>query len=315
MLDSQDYNVCEGAFGALQKICEDSAEQLESDQVNRPLNILIPKFLQFFRHNSPKIRSHAIACVNQFIINRAQALMLHMDAFLDNLFYLTSDDNPDVRKNVCRALVILLEVRMDKLICHMHLIIEYMLQRTQDMDDGVALEACEFWLSLAEQSLSREVLGQHLPRLVPVLVKGMKYSELDIILLKGDVEEDEMIPDREEDIRPRFHRSKTHHSSHSGNKHIDENGVYDDKDLDSDDDGGDDDTSLSDWNLRKCSAAALDMLAGVFKEDLLIVLVPILKETLFHPDWEIKGSGILALGAIAEGNFLLIWKLLTLSFE
>lgn len=196
----------------------------------------------------------------------------------------------------------LLEVRMDKLLCHMHDIIEYMLMRTQDLDDGVALEACEFWLSLAEQPLCREVLASHLPRLVPVLVKGMKYSELDIILLKGDVEEDEMIPDREEDIRPRFHKSKTHHSHHATmNKHTDENGSYDDKDLDSED-GGDDDSSLSDWNLRKCSAAALDMLAGVFKEDLLPVLVPILKETLFHEDWEIKESGILALGAIAEGN-------------
>lgn len=82
MLDSQDYNVCEGAFGALQKICEDSAEMLDSDALNRPLNILIPKFLQFFSHASPKIRSHAIGCVNQFIINRTQALMLHIDSFL-----------------------------------------------------------------------------------------------------------------------------------------------------------------------------------------------------------------------------------------
>ncbi|KAJ8670378.1 hypothetical protein QAD02_001637 [Eretmocerus hayati] len=301
MLDSQDYNVCEGAFGALQKICEDSAEQLESDTVSRPLNVLIPKFLQFFRHNSPKIRSHAIACVNQFIINRAQALMMNMDGFLENLFFLTSDDNPEVRKNVCRALVMLLEVRMDRLIVHMHDIIEYMLMRTQDSDDAVALEACEFWLSLAEQPLCRDALVSHLPRLVPVLVKGMRYSQLDIILLKGDVEqEDDMIPDREEDIRPRFHRSRTHHSQAATNRHGDENGSHDDQDLDSDD-GGDDDSSLSDWNLRKCSAAALDMLAGVFKEDLLPVLLPILKETLFHQDWEIKESGILALGAIAEG--------------
>jgi len=45
----------------------------------------------------------------------------------------------------------------------------------------------------------------------------------------------------------------------------------------------------------------LDVLANVFKDDLLPVLLPILKETLFHPEWEIKESGILALGAIAEG--------------
>lgn len=54
--------------------------------------------------------------------------------------------------------------------------------------------------------------------------------------------------------------------------------------------------------LGKCSAAALDVLANVFREELLPVLVPILKETLFHQEWEIKESGILALGAIAEGT-------------
>jgi transportin-1 len=41
-----------------------------------------------------------------------------------NLFHLATDDDPEVRKNVCRALVMLLEVRMDRLIPHMHNIIE-----------------------------------------------------------------------------------------------------------------------------------------------------------------------------------------------
>ncbi|XP_076308610.1 transportin-1-like [Tachypleus tridentatus] len=302
MLDSEDYNVCEGAFGALQKICEDSAEVLDSEGLDRPLNVLIPKFLQFFRHSSPKIRSHAIACVNQFIISRTQVLMMHIDQFLENLFHLASDEDPEVRKNVCRALVMLLEVRMDRLIPHMHSIIEYMLMRSQDSDDGVALEGCEFWLSLAEQPICKDALAPHLPRLIPVLVRGMKYSEIDIILLKGDVEEDEMIPDREEDIKPRFHKSKTH-----SQKHMDDN-VEEDGDSE---DGLDDDNSLSDWNLSEKHVFCLismnitpvlqDVLANVFHEELLPVLLPILKETLFHQDWEIKESGILALGAIAEG--------------
>lgn len=124
MLDSQHYNTCEGAFGALQKICEDSAELLDSDAWNRPLNILIPKFLQFFKHSSSKIRSHAIACVNQFVVSRTQVLMSHIDSFLENLFLLSNDEDVDVRKNVCRALVMLLEVRMDRLLPHMHEIIE-----------------------------------------------------------------------------------------------------------------------------------------------------------------------------------------------
>ncbi|TKS84672.1 Transportin-1 Importin beta-2 [Collichthys lucidus] len=304
LLDSEDYNTCEGAFGALQKICEDSAEILDSDMLDRPLNIMIPKFLQFFKHNSPKIRSHAIACVNQFIISRTQALMLHIDPFIEasptaltdkyvpsgkptNLFALAADEEPEVRKNVCRALVMLLEVRLDRLLPHMHNIIEYMLQRTQDQDENVALEACEFWLTLAEQPVCKEVL------LTPVLVNGMKYSEIDIILLKGDIEEDEAIPDNEQDIRPRFHRSRTVAQQHEGD------GIEDDDD--DDDELDDDDDTISDWNLRKCSAAALDVLANVFRDDLLLHILPLLKELLFHPEWVVKESGILVLGAIAEG--------------
>ncbi|KAG5272425.1 hypothetical protein AALO_G00165390 [Alosa alosa] len=283
-----------GAFGALQKICEDSAEILDSDMLDRPLNVMIPKFLQFFKHNSPKIRSHAIACVNQFIISRTQALMLHIDPFIENLFALATDEEPEVRKNVCRALVMLLEVRMDRLLPHMHNIIQYMLQRTQDQDENVALEACEFWLTLAEQPVCKDVLSGHLAQLTPVLVNGMRYSEIDIILLKGDVEEeDEAIPDNEQDIRPRFHRSRTVAQQHEGGDGIEEE--------DDDDDDLDDDDTISDWNLRKCSAAALDVLANVFRDELLLHILPLLKELLFHQEWVVKESGILVLGAIAEG--------------
>lgn len=107
----------QGAFGALQKICEDSAEVLDSDAfgAEKPIDILIPKFLQFFKHNSPKIRwdikhrrdcrfssnfndwwcvrSHAIACVNQFIVGRAQILMTYIDAFLEVIFVNHSTDS------------------------------------------------------------------------------------------------------------------------------------------------------------------------------------------------------------------------------
>lgn len=59
-----------------------------------------------------------------------------------------------------------------------------MLLRTQDQDESVALEASEFWLTLADQSICKEVLTPHLAKLAPVLVNGMRYSEIDIILLK-----------------------------------------------------------------------------------------------------------------------------------
>ena len=47
-LDSPDVNLCEGA------------DQLENSP-SQPLNVLIPKFIQFFLHSNAKVRSHAIA--------------------------------------------------------------------------------------------------------------------------------------------------------------------------------------------------------------------------------------------------------------
>lgn len=44
------------------------------------------------------------------------------------------------------------------------------------------------------------------------------------------------------------------------------------------------------------------MLANVFRDELLLHILPVLKELLFHPDWVVKESGILVLGAIAEGR-------------
>ena len=44
------------------------------------------------------------------------------------------------------------------------------------------------------------------------------------------------------------------------------------------------------------------MLASVFRDDMLPTLLPILKEILFDPDWIAKESGILVLGAVAEGQ-------------
>lgn len=50
------------------------------------------------------------------------------------------------------------------------------------------------------------------------------------------------------------------------------------------------------WNLRKCSAAGLDMLSNVFGDELLPVLLPIVEQRLKDPSWEARESAILALG-------------------
>lgn len=85
-MDSEDPFECEGSFSILQKVCEDSAEMLDSEQFRRPLNLLIPKFLHYFNHNSSKIRSYALSCINNFIMNRTQVLMSYVDVFIDVSF-------------------------------------------------------------------------------------------------------------------------------------------------------------------------------------------------------------------------------------
>lgn len=293
LLDSADLHSCEGSLSALQKMCEDAPENFITEQQHKPIDLLIPKFLNFFKHSSPKIRSLALNCINSFVLCRSEVLQQFIDPFLGSLFQLAHDTDPEVQRELCRALTFLLDSYMEKLTPHLSSIVEFMVMRTQDSNETTALEACEFWLALAEQPLvCRQALADHLCKLVPILLKSMRYSDMDILLLKGDVEEDEMVPDRQEDIRPRFHKSRAHHQRHST-----ENA----ENLDDEDVEDDDDEPPSEWNLRKCSAASLDVLSNIFTHDLLPTLLPLLRESLVHHDWVIKESAILALGAVAEG--------------
>uniref|UniRef100_A0A9J2Q9I7 Transportin-1 n=1 Tax=Ascaris lumbricoides TaxID=6252 RepID=A0A9J2Q9I7_ASCLU len=292
MLDSQDTLLQEGAMGAIQKICEDSADMLTPQE---HLDILIPKLLCFFNSPHAKLRALAVNSVNCILLVQTDPLNNIMDVFLQQLFSLAADTDTEVQKQLCRALTLLLDSHLDKLVSQLGNIVEFMLLRTQDTNESTALEACEFWLALAENpAVCKEALLPHLHKLIPVLVRCMQYSEMDVLMLKGDVEDDSAVPDRQEDIRPRFHRAKTQTQRHS-----EEDGTSIDPECMEDDDLDDD--ASTEWNLRKCSAASLDVLSGIFNDDFLPTLLPILKETLFHSNWLIKESGILALGAVAEG--------------
>ncbi|OZJ02963.1 hypothetical protein BZG36_04519 [Bifiguratus adelaidae] len=306
-LDNPNEAVVEGAFGALSKICEDSSRELDQDiEGVRPLNFMIPKFIQFCDSPSNKIRVYALSCINQFILLRSVSLMVNIDAFVNALFARATDQHEDVRRHVCQALVMLLEVRADKLLPQMNNVVEYMLYSTQDDDERVALEACEFWLAFAEQDELHDALLPFLPRIIPVLLKGMVYSDIDIMTLGGD-EDDAAVPDSDQDIKPRHHRAKT--VSHERTEADGAQGQAQPKAADDDEDEGeddyddddDDDDLYSEWNLRKCSAAALDVLATVFTDRLLEILLPHLKDQLWSQDWKTREAGILALGAVAEG--------------
>jgi transportin-1 len=86
----------------------------------------------------------------------------------------------------------------------------------QDAEESVALEACEFWSSVCDlpSHLFKEVkpiLEQVLPHLLPMLLERMVYSEEAIAMCEiEEQEQNEAIPDRPEDIKPIFHKSKAY---------------------------------------------------------------------------------------------------------
>ena len=129
-----------------------------------------------------------------------------MDAYLQHLFAVATDPSEEVRKRVCQALVMLLDVQLEKLVPHMHNVVQYMLVATTDANELVALEACEFWSAICETAAVTALEGV-LPQLTPVLLNGMVYSEVDIMILQGD-DDDEGVEDRPEEMKPRFHRSR-----------------------------------------------------------------------------------------------------------
>jgi len=271
---------------------------------------MIPKFIVLTEHPNAKIRGHAVACLSYFVPIGSQALLVHIDTFIACLFKRASDEDPNVRRHVCQALVLLLASRPDKLLPELNSVAEYMLYSTKDRNEQVALEACEFWLTFAEDPDLQGYLHPLLPRVAPVLLDCMVYSEDDLLWLDGD-EEDAAVPDKQEDIKPRHYGGGKSHGLDHGE--VDQNGerkvgAYGEEIRDTDDDDFDEmdedefeEDMSTEWNLRKCAAAALDVLAVPFGPDLLNVMLAPLKDKLWNDDWLQRESAILALGAVAEG--------------
>src|ERR1700722_6252408 len=287
----------QSAFSTLEKACQDYPRKLDFE-INgaRPLDYMIPKFLALSEHPNPKIRSHAVACLSYFVPANCQSLFVHIDAFINCLFKRASDDDPGVRRHVCQALVLLLAARPEKLMPEIKNVAEYMLYSTKDKNENVALEACEFWLTFAEDADLASFLHPLLERVAPVLLDCMQYGEDDLMWLEGDAEEDGAIPDSSTDIKPRHYGAKSHGFERDADADDGQQkpkvGAYGEEIAE--DDGDDDDYDLDDefadelsteWNLRKCAAAALDVLAVRFGADLLAVLLGPLKDKLWSSQW------------------------------
>ncbi|OAA64496.1 Armadillo-like helical [Niveomyces insectorum RCEF 264] len=327
----------EAAMSALAKICEDNNKLLEREHNGqRPLNVLLPKLVEATASPLPKVRAGALTAINEFIPRKSQAMLASIDVLLQQLFTLAADPSNDVRREVCRAFVYLVETRADKLLPHVAGLVDYFLvQQKNEQDEDLACQAVEFWLSAGEHHDFWKSLQPYAPKIVRSLLEGMVYSGEDIALL-GSASDDEDEDDRAEDIRPQFakHASKRNANGGTGanastadkgannayEKLADmddgglEDGEVDEGDGDGDGDGGDDSDDIDGedegyiegspeehWTLRKGSAAALDVLARDFGASMFEWILPYLTTNLKHEDWPHRESAVLALGAVAEG--------------
>ncbi|KAI4701132.1 hypothetical protein J4E89_010708 [Alternaria sp. Ai002NY15] len=303
----------EGAMGALLKICEDNRKALDRDyQGQKPLNFLFPQLLELTTSPQPRVRADALAAINVFVPEKPQAVVANIDMLMQQLFKLATDPSEDVRKHVCRTFVHIADIAPQMIIPHMEGLVEFMVaqQRTENNAD-LALDAAEFWLCASEDEKMRDHLGPYLAKIIPVLLSSMVYSEDEILRLEGE-EEDYEQEDREQDIKPQFASSKAARLTTNANGETvpgsngaglptgDDDGLSDGEidDFDDDDEFGDPEEM---WNLRKCSAAALDVLASVFHEAVFQATLPYLTDNLNHAEWPNRESAVLALGAIADG--------------
>ncbi|KAF2998002.1 hypothetical protein E8E13_007173 [Curvularia kusanoi] len=297
----------EGAMSALLKICEDHRRALDKEyQGQRPSSYIFPKLLELTTSPNSRVRADAIAAINIFIPDKLQVVLANIDTLMQQLFSIASDSSGDVRKQVCRAFVHVADIAPEKMLPHMSGLVDYMVaQQRSKEDEELALDAAEFWLCVAEDERMRDHLGPYLPKIVPVLLESMVYSEDDVLRLEGE-EEDYEVDDREQDIRPNFASNKSGRMTTNANgETVLTNGAGDDDLSDGEIEDFDDDDSFGDpedaWNLRKCSAAALDVLAGVFHEAVFEATLPYLTSNLSHAEWPNRESAVLALGAIADG--------------
>lgn len=304
----------EGSMGALLKICEDNRKALDKQyQGQRPLGFLFPKLLELTTSPLARVRADALAAMNIFIPENPEAVASNLDALLQQLFNLASDPSDEVRKHVCRAFVHIADIAPEKIVPHMEGLVEYILTQQRNPENPeLALDAAEFWLCVSEDENMRDHLGPYLPKIVPVLLASMVLSEDEILREEGE-EEDYELDDRQEDIRPTFATAKAGRlTTANGEGNAAVNGTSaavnaDDDDLsDGEIDEFDDDEDAFDdpeaaWNLRKCSAAALDVLASVFHEAVFQATLPYLTDNLNHAEWPNREAAVLALGAIADG--------------
>ncbi|XP_072381908.1 transportin-2-like [Diabrotica undecimpunctata] len=286
----------EVALTTLFKVCEELINsQKPQDEIYKITKEVFPKFVEFVGLEKCNVRQNIVRLTNQFLQDYFLVMKQSIDlgVYLRHVMQLANSDDLEIQKCVCHTFVIYIDNHEETLLPHLHDIICYLLEKCYHQDQDVALQACEFWLASTKINTCKDILTPYIEKLLPTLLKNMRYSDSELNMIKDSLGSDANKKDLSKDISP-FHFRDRNNSAEGEEYYSDEEG---------EDQSDDFDDFYVGWTLRKCSAASLDSIAVKFGDEILPLLIPLISEMLQNPDHLIKESAILALGAIAEGCF------------
>jgi transportin-1 len=311
----------EGATHCISLLCEDCGQRMLAIDGGSPFNAIVPALVPLSGHpGSARVRLYALESLSHIIPLGTAAIDISMEAVLQCLSARTNDPEPRVRVAVCRALSMLVQVRLEFIVGMLGPIMAFFLHATQhDASEDVAKEACNFWKMYCDYCLqAKDALKPVLPQLVPALLGRMVYDADELATLEGVEDVDNaQEKDNARDIAPSFHKMMGRGSTDTGiassSSGYDDDGDGNGGGGGDDDDDDDDDEFAVTWTLRKAAATALDAISVSFGgHDVLPHFLGPLKQLLSVPvpddpaqdtndAWLRVESGILALGCIADG--------------
>eukprot|EP01055_Gregarina_sp_Pseudo9_P004445 Gregarina_sp_Pseudo_9__4444@NODE_45_length_5109_cov_42_945957_g42_i0_p1_GENE_NODE_45_length_5109_cov_42_945957_g42_i0NODE_45_length_5109_cov_42_945957_g42_i0_p1_ORF_typecomplete_len954_score205_07HEAT_EZ/PF13513_6/2_3e02HEAT_EZ/PF13513_6/1_9e03HEAT_EZ/PF13513_6/1_2e12HEAT_EZ/PF13513_6/1_1HEAT_EZ/PF13513_6/0_088HEAT_EZ/PF13513_6/5_7e07HEAT_EZ/PF13513_6/2_3Vac14_Fab1_bd/PF12755_7/4_9e03Vac14_Fab1_bd/PF12755_7/0_21Vac14_Fab1_bd/PF12755_7/8_2e03Vac14_Fab1_bd/PF12755_7/2_3e02Vac14_Fab1_bd/PF12755_7/4 len=211
------------------------------------------------------------------------------DEFWNVLGRMALEPTPGIRLIVLRAMLTVYEYKCDAILANAGPVLDLMLTSSDDPNYDVRMEALAFWPELLKDSSAHSIIEKYLPKLIPILIHNVVYTQMDYQHLDpAQLQEDNAaVPDEIQTIAPRFHQSR-------GGGDLDED--------DDDDEPGETKSAWGDtWTVRKAAALSLDALSLSFRGKILPLCLSLIESRLGSPQWEIRESGVLALGAISKG--------------
>lgn len=282
-----------GCVLALSQITEDCVQMLDVLRLSEAVIHALCPCVMYEGHEKIRLLSlRGLTCfleqsgadqTSQSYLTLSKCIVPLIETFFNNL---QTPMSTDISESAIKCLVLALtfHTQIDEaLFMRIATLMIHASQVDSNTMENVRIEATEFWRGVLYFPQFAEAVFPALPQIIPVLVDGMVYSNMELGMLQANAN-DASVPDRPEDIKPRHYEARTQATN------------------DEDDDNNDDSDEVEEWNLRRVSAVALDDIAEYFGDRILDMVLQVIDQRMQpSEDWRQLEAAILALGAVAEG--------------